>query len=387
LIELDKEELSKHVYYDEASPTCLRAVYKTSKREAGDVAGSIYNGKDGRKSAYIKILGTTYKVSRIIWTINNGSIDNDKFVHHLDGNQLNLKISNLHLLDSKSSIRHYDGAIEKSKSIAKDLSTTNIAVNDYRFYVYAHTDADGVIRYIGKGSGKRAFSKNGRGSKWSELFTSFSPYNVKILAENLTEDEALSLEHLLIIKNKDNLVNFIHKSGKTKEIKFDDINKFVYYDTNSPTFLRWKIDCNWNGVYLKSKKDSVAGTISKTNGYANVTINKEIYKIHRIVWVLFNKHISSNLVIDHIDRNRSNNSIENLRLVDNQINVRNRLLTNNTTGERNIVGNDGTFVVSYTFDGKRISTNFSKARFGTEDLALEAAIEYRDYLVNLGLII
>jgi len=50
------------------------------------------------------------------------------------------------------------------------------------------------------------------------------------------------------------------------------------------------------------------------DGYVVLTLNKLKYKMHRIIWVYHYHTISSNLQIDHIDGNKANNSIENLRL-------------------------------------------------------------------------
>jgi len=62
------------------------------------------------------------------------------------------------------------------------------------------------------------------------------------------------------------------------------------------------------------------GCIDKETGYRRVKINKKPYLYHRVMYKLFNKDWeiednSKNNQIDHIDRNRLNNNIENLRVV------------------------------------------------------------------------
>lgn len=96
--------------------------------------------------------------------------------------------------------------------------------------------------------------------------------------------------------------------GKYKEINYNDIKDHVYYDESSPSFLRWKITRD------NISAGDIAGCIN-SSGYYIVTINNVSYRVHRIIWVLFHKEIDSNLTIDHIDRNRANNNIKNLRLV------------------------------------------------------------------------
>lgn len=45
---------------------------------------------------------------------------------------------------------------------------------------------------------------------------------------------------------------------------------------------------------------------------------------HRCVWEAFNGRIPTNLEIDHIDRNKHNNKLSNLRLVTHSENMKNR---------------------------------------------------------------
>ena len=59
------------------------------------------------------------------------------------------------------------------------------------------------------------------------------------------------------------------------------------------------------------------------DGYVVLTLNKLKYKMHRIIWVYHYHTISSNLQIDHIDGNKANNLIENLRLATNSQNKAN----------------------------------------------------------------
>jgi len=59
-------------------------------------------------------------------------------------------------------------------------------------------------------------------------------------------------------------------------------------------------------------------------GYKRTTINGKRYKIHRLIYMYHNGEIADGLKIDHIDRIRLNNNIENLRLVTKQENQWNR---------------------------------------------------------------
>ena len=58
-----------------------------------------------------------------------------------------------------------------------------------------------------------------------------------------------------------------------------------------------------------------------TNGYIITQINGKVYRLHRIIYIMFNGHIPQRTEIDHINRDRSDNRIENLRLVTRQQNT------------------------------------------------------------------
>lgn len=53
-------------------------------------------------------------------------------------------------------------------------------------------------------------------------------------------------------------------------------------------------------------------------------------KIHQIVWIAFNGKIPNGFVVDHINRNKIDNRIENLRLAEPQLNSENRRRYNGT---------------------------------------------------------
>lgn len=59
-------------------------------------------------------------------------------------------------------------------------------------------------------------------------------------------------------------------------------------------------------------------------GYRSVRLKGRYYRLHRLIWVWHNGAIPSYLWVDHKDRNRANNAIENLRLVTPSQNALNR---------------------------------------------------------------
>lgn len=138
-----------------------------------------------------------------------------------------------------------------------------------------------------------------------------------------------------------------------KSRDFNSINwqNIFAEDSNSPTGLIWKVDryrgTNSSTCFIKAGE--IAGYIhvckERNLKYAKVKFKNKSYAIHRILWIMRNGSLEDDLVIDHIDGDGLNNSISNLRKVQNTVNLRNqRVYRNNSTG------NTG---VSFTKTGKR----------------------------------
>lgn len=79
------------------------------------------------------------------------------------------------------------------------------------YYVYFHRDSFGRIFYVGKGSGKRAWSKD-RHPAWKKYVADRlnGCYTVEIYCDSLTEAEAESLENSLIVKYGKELINWMN---------------------------------------------------------------------------------------------------------------------------------------------------------------------------------
>ena len=85
--------------------------------------------------------------------------------------------------------------------------------------------------------------------------------------------------------------------------------------------LFWKV-ARSNRIAVGDEVGSPTG-----NGYLKVSINKSYYKVHRVIWTMLKGEIPAGMQIDHIDGNRVNNHIENLRLATHQVNQGNRKIT------------------------------------------------------------
>jgi hypothetical protein len=91
---------------------------------------------------------------------------------------------------------------------------------------------------------------------------------------------------------------------------------------NNPSFSK-----RWNSRFPENE----AGTINP-RGYLRVSIDNWVYQAHRIIWAIHYGEWADG-EIDHIDGNKVNNRIDNLRMVDRVENSRNmRTPKDNTSG-------------------------------------------------------
>ena len=68
-----------------------------------------------------------------------------------------------------------------------------------------------------------------------------------------------------------------------------------------------------DGLLIKKGTKHTYGYIQE-DGYIQAHICRKTYRVHRIIWEMLKGPIPEGYVIDHIDGNRGNNRIENLRL-------------------------------------------------------------------------
>lgn len=231
--------------------------------------------------------------------------------------------------------------------------------NDRRFYVYVHKDDNMDIVYVGSGSALRMHKSSGRTKNHIDIFENLTKEVVK---DNLTKEEALNLEIELYNKyvTTGKLLNK-NKPSKVLPICYEHISKIIYYDETSPTFIRWACDI-YGGTNKKQvirKQGSVAGTRSG-NGYFLVSISKVKYLVHRIVYCLASKeNVPTNLVVDHINNNRSDNSVHNLRLVTYCENSLNRLSCKPADMKCLTIRKDGSVVLITTINLKSYNKTFN----------------------------
>ena len=85
-----------------------------------------------------------------------------------------------------------------------------------------------------------------------------------------------------------------------------------------------------NGGLIIKLMPTLADKKREPNRYRRVLMDGIMYKVHRVVYLYHNPDMDQSLEIDHINGDRQDNRIENLRLVNHQENMWNRI--NNTKG-------------------------------------------------------
>jgi len=86
-----------------------------------------------------------------------------------------------------------------------------------------------------------------------------------------------------------------------------ELKELLHYEPDTGLF-RWKVDRRGT-----AKAGGVAGRLHHS-GYIEITMNREFFRAHRLAWAFCHNRDPGKMQIDHIDQNKSNNKIINLRL-------------------------------------------------------------------------
>ena len=83
-----------------------------------------------------------------------------------------------------------------------------------------------------------------------------------------------------------------------------------------------------------AKKDHKAGTVNN-RGYLIITIGGKRYQAHRLIFLFHHGYLPK--IIDHINQNKLDNRIENLRVASTKLNrINSKLNSNSTTGRTGV---------------------------------------------------
>lgn len=103
------------------------------------------------------------------------------------------------------------------------------------------------------------------------------------------------------------------------------------------------------------KVGDIAGHLQKSRGYFVVGIDKNEYGLHRMIFLYHHGYLTDGLQVDHIDGDKINNRIENLRESTTAQNSYNsKLRVDNKSGVKGISWFKGKWVVHVRIPGKHL---------------------------------
>jgi len=110
------------------------------------------------------------------------------------------------------------------------------------------------------------------------------------------------------------------------------------------------------------------------NGYYVLKLDNKKYYVHKLVYQAFGKKHC----IDHIDMNKLNNDINNLRYVDYSVNSRNTKKKENQTSKYNCVS----YYKRYGRWRASLKINYKHIHIGYYDTEVDACNGYNKYIID-----
>ncbi len=147
----------------------------------------------------------------------------------------------------------------------------------------------------------------------------------------------------------------------------DRLKEVIFYNPSTGVFT-WNVD-----VGYKIKTGDVAGTINP-RGYRRIIINGKNYAAHRLAWLYAYGYCPEH-VIDHMNGNRADNRLDNIRHVTRSCNSQNRKCSDGT-----VSGFNGVCFDKRTKRWKSyITVNRNRIHIGRYDSEIDAAIARVQY--------
>ena len=132
------------------------------------------------------------------------------------------------------------------------------------------------------------------------------------------------------------------------DISQEELNSILAYDPLTG-ILTWKHNRS-NMI-----KGSVAGSVN-SSGYRTITINSKTFRVQRVIWIMLFGYIPEGFFIDHVNGNKIDNRLQNLRLATNSQNQQNRPAPkNNSSGYRGVTWHKqmNKWMARISYKGKR----------------------------------
>lgn len=108
------------------------------------------------------------------------------------------------------------------------------------------------------------------------------------------------------------------------------------YDPDTGIF-RWRERVDRLRPWNRKHAGKIAGGLDSV-GYIQIVLNRDVFRGQRLAWIYVNGSIPQGVHVDHKNRNRTDNSLDNLRLASHSQNMANGpVRSNNTSGFKGVV--------------------------------------------------
>lgn len=133
---------------------------------------------------------------------------------------------------------------------------------------------------------------------------------------NKRNDNASNLRWVDTFTNAKNISSKLYRKKQKYLGDFTEKNWKIVY--NHPEYM-----VSEDGDFVKIKSNQYL-LQQERHGYFRVLLDGTYYSVHRVVWETFyDQSLSQKIEVDHIDGNKANNNIKNLRLANRTDNMKN----------------------------------------------------------------